>query len=349
MLILLVFNTGCSDTTNFQGIVKDAVSGNPVVDAYVLVRFIGDGAYVWPDPGATARNRCYGSRVVQTDDQGRFNIGETKSDLPSTDKYTHNKKIEITIYKMGYTMGSLYDEKSHDKRSYPLFFARFETVNGPEISIDLKPTSESEKYNRYYYINDVINKICSDYTLGHWKMMKSMLDDISTWGNSIDHWKTAGEICRKMNEKNKQEKLGQSIVNCSIYDNDLLQSKKKFYDGLAAIVEDIDWGSGLKMKLLTDLSVATNVNSNDFVITNPTQETKPKEILAALKKICASSYPRNLAKGVICIYFGAPPEDWQMLGVESCNAHYQMYEYKLKVRKSNAPEESLDLGPDWCR
>lgn len=111
-----------------------------------------------------------------------------------------------------------------------------------------------------------------------------MLDDISTWGNSIDHWKTAGEICRKMNEKNKQEKLGQSIVNCSIYDNDLLQSKKKFYDGLAAIVEDIDWGSGLKMKLLTDLSVATNVNSNDFVITNPTQETKPKEILAALKK-----------------------------------------------------------------
>ena len=51
------------------GKVLDANTG-----AHVLVRYIGDGVYAWPDPGATARDYCYGTLVMLTNEQGECEI-----------------------------------------------------------------------------------------------------------------------------------------------------------------------------------------------------------------------------------------------------------------------------------
>ena len=90
-LLTTLFISGCSDLPTGQ--VVDADTGEPVAGAFVLARYEWDGFPISPDPSAVPKNRCYGSLVVQTDAQGRYDFTTQAANIPTTEMHFRKRNI----------------------------------------------------------------------------------------------------------------------------------------------------------------------------------------------------------------------------------------------------------------
>jgi hypothetical protein len=347
-LLSLVAISGCYAGLP-KGSVVDSATGQPVDDAYVIANFRGDGIYVWPDPGATARNRCYGTLVTKTDKDGSYDFNSLSSEAPTTEDYKRNQKIELNVYKPGYTMGEFLKRSDNTEQSPSALFPRYVKAEKSNQAILLDPTSDEKLSARAYYIKHLVGHLCEGYGDLHWKLERTVLMELEHSAKEEKDWRDAKELCETINSKKREHRINKELLDCAKYHEEALRFRETYNHRLKEIVDGIDWGNGVKLEYHNLYNLESDANSTVFLIKKPASEIGSKEILAALKKVCDSEFPRNIGEGHVCIVFDKIPADYRERGGEICNARYMGKIDRLRIYKGKEAGALVTTDPGWCR
>lgn len=332
-----------------QGRVLDNRSKKPVANAYVIARYVGDGAYAWPDPGATARNRCYGSLVTLTNNQGEFSFNSQKDKEPQTTEYHRNQKIEATVYKSGYTMGRQLPKDSQQAGEVPLTFARYDLLKGRSDIITVEKTSAEEMAVRYYYFADILNNLCGDFTSEHWRMARDMLSEISSWAKTIRDWEQAIKICEVLNENNNKHGLNKEMLDCKGYDLEIEKIRDVEYKRIRSVVDDIDWGEGPSLELLDLIWFSDRKRAWVFNIVPPIKSLAAEEYVDLLSRLCRAEI--DASENEIWFVNGGGKAAWTAKKWDACPVVYKMRmggRAKLYFRSGKEQKILKEMNPSWC-
>ncbi|MCU7830046.1 MAG: hypothetical protein KZQ85_13355 [Candidatus Thiodiazotropha sp. (ex Myrtea sp. 'scaly one' KF741663)] len=335
-----------------RGEVVDEETGKPISGAYVLVQYIGDsGAIMIADPGALPSDECYGSLVAKTDEAGRFDFSSQGRKKPVSMKFPKNQRMEITAYKPGYTM-----EDSEGYQSYldrELIMVRFEPVSIGKVRLEMTPQEKSRFEERHEYLLDVIrDRSCDGYSADNWEMEYAMLEEAKQSAGTLDEWGYTYALCNRINQYNEDENLGHTVLDCSVYNENITRIKREHFERTITDIENIDW-SGLPKLELIEFKFVGDLERHTaaYSLSPPLHEINATIAMKLLKRLCTAG-SKKIEKGSICILNEKGGGQWNEERWEACDIQYGRLwpsdESRLLLRIDGVMKQVLSLSPGWC-
>jgi hypothetical protein len=348
-LLCIISMAGCVGVLP-KGTVLDSDSGDPVIDAHVIIQFLGDGIYAWPDPGATARDRCYGTLITKTNSKGEFDFSPLQSSMPTTEDYKRNNKIMLHVYKSGYSMSKRYDfVEKIGKMPRIMITPKYTKVDESNAIVRIDPISPEELEDRYFFTSTILNNLCESYSSSHWELESSILKEMEKLAITERDWRETKNLCERINANNLEYELNREEHDCAQYQDEVIKERRIYKDKLKEVVSGIDWGDGLKLEYLDLFDLESDTNSTIFLTRTPISEIDAKSIFAALKKVCESEFPRNIGEGHVCIILNKVPDDYKENRSELCDVRYLGRIERLRIYVGKEAGTFVDANPGWCR
>lgn len=327
-----------------HGKVVDESTEEPVVGAFVVAQFTGDGEYVLIDPGAGTWGYCYGSLVTMSDERGEFDFSRESPSRLFTSKYNRNLHVKITAYAPGYS-----HEKNEGYRSWlddNLVFEKYVTAKLFGNIIKLTQEEKSAYFNRLDYLVTQ-QGFCGSgkiKTEKHWHMTREVLEETKQKAATSGDWRLAIHFCSIMNIMQKEFSLDVPVTNCSFFDETVRQVAKQEFLELQELLRTLEWDDGPRMELLRYHLAPMNRGLSVFVIPDKPQGLHTEDINNLLDKVCDSSYPGDFIMGSVCIYFGQEPPELN----KDNSCHVFVRNNNMVINDGIGKGTSIKLEPEWC-
>ncbi len=349
LLSTLFLLAGCFNAPLPSGTVLDANTGEPIEGAYVLARFVGDGPYVFPDPGATARNRCYGALLTETTSSGSYDFLDQQGARPETDDYKHHQRILLTAYKAGYT--TVADPKQAVPSSRIPLYSRpdYIAAAGDNSHLRLRKVESVGEAERISYVANLLNDTCYPPPENINALANAVFRELSALPNNLNLAYAIVELCRNLGRPYSLRPKDSVQIDCGPYQEKLDTTYRNYSRRLAEIVEGIQVDGLSNLTYVHNPNVNPMANANRFIIQSASKDINAKLVFTFLQKVCESDFPRNLAEGTVCVLFRPQPDDWEQRTDLSCDAHYHLYSDSLILQSGTHRGEVLKIGREWCR
>ncbi len=327
------------------GTVIDVTTGEPLANAFVVARFIGDGPAPFADPGAGLRNKCFGSFVTMTDGEGKFDFSRESPSKLFTDRYNNNLHVDLTAYKPGYSHET--DKGFRSWLSGNLVLEKHERATHSGVTLSMTPKQKSAHNSWYERLDLLPEEFCgsdSIRTRNHRLMLQSMTEEAQELAKTSQDWVQAWRFCNIMNSSNAGFKTNEPTIDCdAVYKPKVEALKNVEFARVKEQVKNLDWGDGPKMELFEYRVAPLNGGKNAFVIPDKPEGLDAGELISMLQKVCNSDYPGDFVHGWVCIYFGEEPKD-----TRNNKCHVLIQVSHMEINHGIAKGKTLKLNEGWC-
>ena len=246
-------------------------------------------------------------------------------------------------------MGKLHERTYTDKKLPRTLFPSYVKAEKNNQTILLNSTSEEQLNARAYYIKYLADDLCEGYGNLHWEFERTVLIELGQLAEDERGWWDVNDFCEKINLNNIKHKLKKEILDCHQYETKALKHRASYKLRLKQVIENVNWGDGLKLEYLDLFDLESDTNSTIFLTRTPISEINAKSIFAALKKVCESEFPRNIGEGHVCIILNKVPDDYEENRSELCDVRYLGRIERLRIYVGKEADTFVDANPGWCR